>query len=847
MGNKAEQNKPFNAKPILLSPPNVWFLSETSFFTASVTHVRARMFASVISNLIKALNRASVHPWLAALALFALNSAQALPPVVYTDVTTGSRHACGVLTTGSVQCWGANSSGQLGNNSSTVSSTAVDVIGVSNAVAVAAGGAHSCALIADGRVMCWGVNISGQLGDGTTTSRPTARYVLNITNATAISASSDVNGHTTCALLATGNVACWGNYLSGPTNITTPSVVAGLSGSTSISVSFTHLCAVRTGQVWCVGSNFYGQLGNNSTGSSTTPVQALGIATGATAVSAGSRHTCALVSGSVQCWGQNNAGQIGDGTIVGPRLSPTPVAGLSGVVSIAAGYATSCAVLSGGALRCWGENRSGQLGNSTGIGSTTPVAVHGIVDAVRIRLSEVFACLLRPPGTIDCWGENYDGSLGNGATLQSSVPVQVANLTGVTSVSAGSGGACAVSSGGTLRCWGVNRGDGAGTLNTGLPVPVAGITTAASVSVGVNASCALLNTNALMCWGDNSGGQLGTGNTTSSGTPVASVTGVNRVSTGSGHTCAIFSTFTSESVGCWGYGFDGQLGNGANGNSSVPVATGIIGSPLVSGNPYPIGVSAGGSHSCAVLSTGAVLCWGSGTLGQIGTNLSSSNVPRAVAMPSALAATHVVAGRTHSCARLSDGRVACWGDGQSTASFVAGISNASSVAAAALVLNVSTGGNTCAVLTDGKVMCWGGNANGQLGNGSTADSATPVFVTGISNATQVTVGTGFACARLADTTVKCWGDNSSGRLGDGNGAVFQLLPAPVLPSQCSMDIDGDGVVNPLTDGLLMTRAAAGMGGTTVTNNAVGSQATRRDWRGIRAYLQGPCGMAGLAP
>jgi alpha-tubulin suppressor-like RCC1 family protein len=824
---------------------------KVSSLITSANKIEDHMFTSIRLSLTRALGRIGFRPWLAAfaaLALLSVNPARALPPVAYADVTTGGRHACGLLTTGSVQCWGNNSNGQLGNNALVSSSSAVDVIGVSNAVAVAAGGNHSCALGADGRVKCWGKNLQGQLGDGSTTDRTIPVPVLNITDATAISASSDFNGNSTCALLASGNVTCWGDDLGGTTNLTTPTTVAGLSGSTSISVGSTHMCAVRAGQVWCRGSNFYGELGNNSTGNSTAPVQALGIATGATAVSAGSGHTCALVSGAVQCWGQNGAGQIGDGTLTGPRLSPTPVTGLSGVASIAAGGGTSCAVLSGGALRCWGANRDGQLGDNTGIGSATPVAVHGIVDAQRVRLSGEFVCVLRPPGVIECWGRNYEGSLGNAATLQSGVPVQVGNLTGVSSVSAGRPGVCAVSGGGTLSCWGESRGDGVGTVNTGLPVALAGITNAASVSVGIGSSCVLLNTSSLMCWGENGSGQLGTGNTSASAVPVASFVNVEQVSTGDNHTCAIVFTFTSKSVRCWGLGVDGQLGNGANASSSVSVATGIIGSPLVAGNPYPISVSAGYSHSCAVVSTGAVFCWGKGSAGQIGTSTISSNVPRAVAMPSALAATQVVAGMHHSCARLSDGRVACWGNDTPTASLVPGISNASSVAAAVLVFDVgSSGGNTCAVLADGKVMCWGDNTYGQLGNGGTAYSVTPVFVTGISNATQITVGTGFSCARLADTTVKCWGDNDLGQLGDGRGGMLQLLPTPVQPSQCSMDIDGDGVVNPLTDGLLMTRAAAGMSGTTVTNNAIGAQATRRDWRGIRAYLNGPCGMSGLAP
>jgi alpha-tubulin suppressor-like RCC1 family protein len=823
---------------------------KVSSLITSANKIGVRMFTSATLSLVRTLKCFGFRSWLAALALFSLNPAQALPSGAYTDVATGANHACGVLATGLVQCWGENVYGQLGNNANVASSTAVDVIGVASALAVAAGYSHSCALIAGGSVKCWGSNDVGQLGDPTVSASPIAVSVTGMSNAIAISA----NRSTTCALQSSGTVACWGT-VPGLGNAASAVEIAGMSGSTALSVGSDHICAVRSGQVWCQGANGSGQLGNNSTAPVTVPVQALGIATGATAVSAGDTHTCAVVSGAVYCWGNNAVGQIGDGALIGLRLSPTLVPGLSGVVAIEAKYSNSCAVLSGGALRCWGENSTGRLGNNTGIGSATPVAVHGISDAIRVSLGERFTCVLRTSGSVECWGANASGQLGNAAAFQSNVPVQVGNLTGATWVAAGFLGACAVSGGGALGCWGENRGDGGSAVNTGFPATVAGITTATSVSLGIGSSCVRLSSAALMCWGDNNFGELGTGNTTPSNVPVASVTGVSQVSGGGSFFCAIMSNFTNLSVKCWGQGVDGRLGNGADASSSVPVFTGIGGSTVIAGSPYPISVAAGFGHACAVVSTGAVKCWGFGGSGQIGTGTASSNVPITVAMPSGLAASQITAGYDHSCARLTDGRVACWGRNgsgqlgngllpsaaQSTPSFVVGISNAISVSAAARSYH------TCALLNDGKVKCWGYNRTGQLGNGSTVSSSEPVFVAGISNATQIAVGAEFSCALLADTTVKCWGINQSGYLGDGNGPVSQLLPTPVQPSQCSMDIDGDGVVNPLTDGLLMTRAAAGMSGTTVTNNAIGAQATRRDWRGIRAYLNGPCGMSGLAP
>jgi alpha-tubulin suppressor-like RCC1 family protein len=827
----------------------------------STNKIEVRMFTTTPLSRLRAFGRIGLRCWPAALALLSLLSlppAHALSPSAYTSIATGTQHACGVLASGLVQCWGRNIlGGPLGNNSTVSSSTAVDVIGVSNAVAVAAGDYHSCALIADGRMKCWGYNFNGQLGDGSVINRPVAVSVLNVTNATAI----DARNNTTCALLATGDITCWGQDGATSASSSTPTTIIGFAGSTALSVGSAHVCAVRSSQVWCRGRNTYGQLGNNSTALSPVPVQALGIATGATSVSAGETHTCAVVSGAAYCWGNNPAGQIGDGTLIGPRLSPTLVSGLSAVATITARYSNTCAVLTGGALRCWGANDNGRLGN-TGSGSAAAVAVNGIADALQVRLGIDFTCVLRISGIVDCWGANADGQLGNGATLQSNVPVRVGNLNGVTWISAGYQGACAVSGGGALACWGNNRGDGDSSIATAaLPATVPGISTATSVSVGSYSSCVRLDTGALMCWGSGDKGQLGTGNTTTSNVPVAGVASAAQVSGGSDFFCAIVSTFTSESVWCWGAGTNGQLGNGTNGNSNVAAATGIIGSKLVLGSPYPISVAAGGAHACAVLATGAVKCWGYGSNGAISNGTGSSNVPITVAL---LPATQITAGADHSCARLTDGRVACWGTNRAgqlgrgvvfnvpdpNPSFVLGITNAVSVAAVPASLgNYSPTGSdhTCALLADGRVKCWGDNTTGQLGNGSTVSSAEPVFVTGITTATQIAVGTGFSCALLADTTVKCWGINQSGVLGDGNGPVLQLAPTPVLPKSCSMDIDGDGVVSLTTDSVLLARATAGMSGTTVTNNAIGTQATRRTWSGIRAYLKGPCGMQGLAP
>ncbi|MCB1030693.1 MAG: DUF4214 domain-containing protein [Acidimicrobiales bacterium] len=256
---------------------------------------------------------------------------------------------------------------------------------------------------------------------------------------------------------------------------------------------------------------------------------------------------------------------------------------------------------------------------------------------------------------------------------------------------------------------------------------------------------------------------VGTGAQSSSSstvTPTAPALAAKAISVGDTHSCAVL---TSGSVRCWGDNSQGQLGNGSNAASLTPKA--------VSSITNAKSVSAGSSHTCAVLTTGAVRCWGSNIQGKLGNgSTNASTVP--VAVSGITNATTVSAGSTHSCAVLSTGAVRCWGysgdgklgNGSTNASSVpvavTGIANAVGVTAASA--------HSCAVLSTGGVKCWGYNLFGRLGNGSSTASTVPVNVSGISNAVSVSAKGNHTCAVLSTGGVKCWGRNSSGQLGNGS-------------------------------------------------------------------------------
>jgi alpha-tubulin suppressor-like RCC1 family protein len=247
-------------------------------------------------------------------------------------IGTAALHTCALTAKGTVECWGDNKFGQLGDGTGKRSyKKPVPVAGVSDAVAVSVGGFHGCALRATGVVMCWGWNAFGQLGDGSSTDKLKPVQVVGLSDAVAVS----VGTYASCALKASGNVVCW-------------------------------------------GGNQDGQLGDGTRNSKSIPTSVVGV-TDAVAISVGDLHVCAVKSNAeVSCWGGNRYGQLGDGSVI-LKASATAVLGLSDVAAISAGHNRTCALQSSGQASCWGYNKGEALGGKTN-GSdhqTTPIPVVG--------------------------------------------------------------------------------------------------------------------------------------------------------------------------------------------------------------------------------------------------------------------------------------------------------------------------------------------------------------------------------------------------------------------------------------------------------------------------------------
>lgn len=633
---------------------------------------------------------------------------------------------------------------------------------------IATGGESTCAIVLGGLVKCWGDNASGQLGQGNTTDLgATMGDGLPFVNlGTGRTAKSIVMGWGNvgafaCAILNNNQVKCWGDNAAGQLGL----------GNTSN----------RGDQA--------GEMGDS------LPVVDLGTGRTARALAAHGTHVCALLDNNqVKCWGNNAAGQLGQGDVanrgdganeMGNNLAAVNLGSGRTAKAIATGFLHSCAILDNDTVKCWGYNEYAALG----LGHITPM---GGASGDMAALPTV--------------------NLGTGRTAKA--------------IAAGGERTCVILDNNTVKCWGKNVneivgvapesnlkvGDETSELGNGLATIALGTSrTAKALGVGQNHTCVILDNNTVKCWGFNLSGQLGLGDTASRGYNTTDMgNNLSAVSLGTGRTARAIAAgkdisctvLDNNRAKCWGRGASRALGTGAT--SNVGDASSEMGNnlqPINVGSRSVLSAAAGSAHTCALFQDGAVTCWGSNSAGQIG--VSSIPVGSQVLSFSGFTiglgsnpAWNVVAGTAHTCARLSNEQLKCWGANASGQLGLGDTTNRSAPASSTINLGTNTsaravvaaGDFTCAILGNSHVKCWGENGSGQLGSGNTTDLTSPPSSTVALGSSllvsQIALGKQHACALLSNNRIRCWGANGSGQLGlgdvnnrgDGSGEMGDSLP-----------------------------------------------------------------------
>jgi alpha-tubulin suppressor-like RCC1 family protein len=342
-------------------------------------------------------------------------------------------------------------------------------------------------------------------------------------------------------------------------------------------------------------------------------------------------------------------------------------------------------------------------------------------------------------GTVKCWGRNNEGQLGRGTTqsVSNDFPTTVTNLANVVAVAAGGYHTCVLLVGGSVQCWGSNgegqAGNASGADPISAPGPIRTFATVPGIAIAVGGyhSCELMSDGTVMCWGNNRDHELGSGvNSTHTAQLVDNVAGAVAVTAGAYHSCALLG---NGSAACWGFNNDGETGTSATPFNTVAISASQL--DAATGAGVQGTTSQGGYHTCAVLTSGSVSCWGFNGHGELGNGTTFGPQPTGtpVTVGPLGPATAVAAGGFHTCA-IVGGAVTCWGANEN-AQLGRGTFGGDLLVPAAVsgapspALSVDAGGyHTCAVFSGAPddVRCWGRNAEGEVGrlpNNSTNGNA----------------------------------------------------------------------------------------------------------------------------
>jgi alpha-tubulin suppressor-like RCC1 family protein len=695
-------------------------------------------------------------------------------PAGWIQIATTVDHSCGIRPDNTLWCWGRNGHGELG------AGTALEIdspaqVGSDHYLSVAVNEAYTCAVRSDHIASCWGDNSHGELGTGGITAVSGANPLPNTWSAVACGPTS------ACGLTTAGEVWCWGTASYGQlgnndSGATVDGPVKVLDGAHGLTVGDSFACALdQDGAGWCWGLNDDGQ--QLGTGDTKVPTM-VPTADRFTRIAAGDKSVCGLLAdGHLRCWGDNSSGQLGNGN-TSSVTAPAHVSNdaITDWTNVAVGKHHACALRANGAAYCWGSNRHSQLATMPANEiETTPIMV-GVATWSMVFAGYDQTCLADAADLVSCAGRTGFGQLAT--TGSHTVPAQESTHSMWTATDAGSISTCAIDSANTLKCWGNNQDGNVGdnsSLDQQAPqlVPVQGSAGGwLQVAVGDDV-CALDDLHQLYCWGVDDDAEVGNGGITVGGVDKPYGVAPGRqfdTTTTTVHTCAI----ASGTIYCWG----------RNSNHEVnSTATAPITDPNTSIFSSYLDIAAGVAHTCALAGDQSVWCWGYNGEGDLGVNDTNDRMnPTQVTANGQPKLDRVFAGTHTSCGLvITTGELWCWGDNEQgqLGDMTTTIRPVPTHIPGAW-LEIGLGGAfTCGIHADHTLWCTGANDYGQLGQGMVGAESTKFLQVGAANDwVHIGAGEDHVCAIKTDASLWCWGRNDDGELGDGTAWSYTLVPLP---------------------------------------------------------------------
>ena len=714
----------------------------------------------------------------------------------WTAVAAGKHHTVGV-SNNKLFAWGYNAYGQIGEGS-TYHRSYPNQLGNSSWTAVGAGGHHSHAIRSDGKLFGWGRNDYSQVGDYTTINKSSPVMIAG-SSWTVVSGGS----YNTVGIYAQKAVN-WGYNSNGElgkvTNRSSPiqignkswvAVQARKNRSAGISIE---------NRLYTWGENTWGNNGYGSKDNLDSPVAVGGrdFLWKDKLGSLGGSHTAACSkTGTLYVWGSGGT-HSGLGFPAWGAWTPAQI-GSESWIAVSAGWTHAVAIRADGKLFAWGRQDDGypRIGDGTTLNKSSPVQI-GEDSWSKISANANRTNAIRSDGMLFGWGYNGHGELGDNTTINRSSPVQVGSSSW-NAVSAGVHHTLLLArynaSQSTLYAMGNNGygqlGDGT-TIHKSSPVLVDSTGFWKSVSGGYHHTIGLKENNTLYGWGLSTSGEIGDGTTINKSSPVQiGSSSYNMISAGHHSNYARDSSiaFDKGILWAWGHNPYSIQGDGGYSNISSPVILGqggaktstqaipsIVGKVNEPGNKvkYWKQISSGQDHTLAIRSDNLLFAFGRNSLHLLGDGTTvDRQSPVQIGSSSWIA---VAAGQYHSVAIRSDGMLFAWGEGKQRNNYQGATGEGENNKEPWTIKgsfpfetswrSISVGQNfMLGIRSDGILYSWGHNGQGQLGNGTTIDSSSPVQI-GSSSWIVAEAGDNFSLGIRSGGTLFAWGHNNHGQLGD---------------------------------------------------------------------------------